>query len=93
MLIEGDYAQLTYEETMGRKFGTLEDPKSFYMSYARQVGFGVQRCSFKRTPAGVPWLRTWVCRREKKRNEEWFHLPSQKRKPRVDFREDCLAKF
>ena len=91
--VEGNYRNLRYEDVMGREFVTLDDAEAFYVSYARQVGFGVRRYSFKKTITGVPRLRTWVCRKEGKRNEEWFNLPGRKRKPRVDFREECPAKF
>ena len=68
--VEGDYTKLSYEEIMGREFVTLEDAESFYMSYARHVGFGVENYLLKKTLTGVPHLRTWVCNKEGMRKEE-----------------------
>ena len=91
--VHGNYGKLTHEDIMAMEFGTLEDAECFYMAYARQVGFGIQRYSLKKNVAGLPRLRTWVCHKQGRRREEWLNLPGRKHKPKLDFREDCPATF
>ena len=88
-----DYSKLTYAQILGREFITLEDAESFYLEYARQVGFAIRKESFKKFSDGVPRLRIFVCQREGKRRSEWSNLSGRKRNPRPDFRVNCPAKF
>jgi hypothetical protein len=91
--LSSDWAQLSDADILGMTFDTWEEAGAFYLEYSKQVGFGIRKRDAQYSKEGERRMQKWVCSKEGKRSECWFHLTNRKRNPKPETRENCLAHF
>ncbi|XP_038713315.1 protein FAR1-RELATED SEQUENCE 5-like isoform X2 [Tripterygium wilfordii] len=77
---------------LGMRFGSADEAKSFYNTYARAIGFSIRARDVKKKD-GEDVMREWVCSREGHRAQKYFDRKDRKRRPREETRCGCNAKF
>ena len=84
---------MTHSEIMDKEFTTLNDGESFYLAYAKEIGFAVRKRSLQRNAAGLPCYRVLVCQKQGSRDEIRSSLTAHKRPPISEIRENCATQM
>ena len=72
-----ELSRFTHSDVMAMEFSTLDEGESFYIAYAKEIGFSVRKRSLQKNVRGVPCVRVLVCQKQGCRDERWRSLTSR----------------
>lgn len=64
------FSELTHLDIMGMEFKTLDEGESFYLAYAKEIGFSVRKRSLQKNVSGMPCVRVLVCQKQGSRDKK-----------------------
>ncbi|KAH9698472.1 protein FAR1-RELATED SEQUENCE 5 [Citrus sinensis] len=88
-----NYRGLKSMDIVGKEFVSEAEAKSFFIEYARVMGFGVRRHNKRRNTKGKLIGRIWVCSRQGFRQKKFVERENRKREARPITRTGCGVEF
>ncbi|KAH9668083.1 protein FAR1-RELATED SEQUENCE 5 [Citrus sinensis] len=88
-----NYRGLKSMDIVGKEFVSEAEAESFFIEYARVMGFGVRRHNKRWNTKGTLIGRIWVCSRQGFRQKKFLEREDQKREARPITRTGCGVEF
>ncbi|KAK9232794.1 hypothetical protein WN943_023042 [Citrus x changshan-huyou] len=88
-----NYRGLKSMDIVGKEFVSEAEAESFFIEYARVMGFGVRRHNKRWNTKGTLIGRIWVCSRQGFRQKKFLEREDRKREARPITRTGCGVEF